>query len=258
MIFKNDLDAPIAYDVAVPADYGDNITTGIQGSYKYGLAGGATPNVTVSYSPGANIYTFGPSYGNLASVIYTNGSGGNFTITFTAEAGYEVRLTSFNLAGYQEGARTLGSVTVSNGTNTYTQNNLTHDGSESSTAVDFSGGLTAAIGEVVTLSFTGASDLIGFSDFQFSQVPGPGPDFSVTITPNASEVGNYDFSWNTQNGKLYDLVSSTDLATAPSTWDVWQENLDIPGNGGIYILSNVDGGDNTKRFFAVRQKTPTP
>lgn len=92
----------------------------------------------------------------------------------------------------------------------------------------------------------------------FVSAPALGPAFSVTITPNAQNLGSYNFSWNTQINKLYDLVSSTDLATAPSTWDVWMGNFNLVGTGGTYNLTNIDGGANTKRFFAVRQKTPTP
>ena len=256
LIFKNADGEPLPYDTPVPVDYGDNILTSIQGSYSYGIEGGATQNVTVNYDPSDNIRTFPGGYGNLASVIYV--TSGSFAITFTADAGYEVQLTSFNLAGYGR-SENLGSVTVSNGINTYTQENLSHDGSStSSTAVNFSGGLAAASGQVVTLSFAGTTDYMGFSDFKFSQVPAPKPDFFLTITPNAQNVGYYNFSWDTQLGKSYDLVSSTALATAQSNWDVWQGNVNLVGTGGTYNLTNIDGGANTKRFFAVRQKTPTP
>ena len=39
---------------------------------------------------------------------------------------------------------------------------------------------------------------------------GTGPTaFQLTITPNASTSGNYDFSWGSQADKIYDLVSDT-------------------------------------------------
>jgi hypothetical protein len=38
------------------------------------------------------------------------------------------------------------------------------------------------------------------------------PAIDLIITPNAATPGNYDFEWDSQEGKLYDLVSATDLS----------------------------------------------
>ncbi len=46
-----------------------------------------------------------------------------------------------------------------------------------------------------------------------SLAPPPAEDFGLVITPNATP-GLYDFSWDSQDGKVYDLVSATDLASA--------------------------------------------
>lgn len=54
----------------------------------------------------------------------------------------------------------------------------------------------------------------------FIGTSGPGA-LELTISPSVTTPGNYDFSWTGQEGKLYDLVSSTDLSTLPETWDVW-------------------------------------
>lgn len=85
-------------------------------------------------------------------------------------------------------------------------------------------------------------------------------DFSVIITPNAGTPGNYDFQWNSQPGKVYDLVSATDLATPASTWAVWQGHSGIPADelDGINELTNVPGGGDTRRFFAVRESAAAP
>ncbi|MGB6221279.1 hypothetical protein [Haloferula sp.] len=80
----------------------------------------------------------------------------------------------------------------------------------------------------------------------------------LTISANGSNPGNYDFSWTSQDGKLYDLVSSTDLATPISTWSVWEGNADIAGTSPSNGLTNVPGGGNTTRFFAVIEKDPAP
>ncbi len=44
-------------------DYGDRVTTATQGSFRYGLAGGATPNVVVDYTAMPKLWT--TDYGDL-------------------------------------------------------------------------------------------------------------------------------------------------------------------------------------------------
>jgi alpha-galactosidase len=78
----------------------------------------------------------------------------------------------------------------------------------------------------------------------------PDSNFQLVITPNGA---NYDFAWNSLEGKLYDLVSSTDLATPIPTWPVWDGKLNIPPTPPINTLTSVTG-DGDKRFFAVIEK----
>jgi hypothetical protein len=46
--------------------------------------------------------------------------------------------------------------------------------------------------------------------------------FNLTITPNATP-GLYDFEWDSQEGKVYDLVTSADLATPTIEWPVYND-----------------------------------
>jgi hypothetical protein len=83
-------------------------------------------------------------------------------------------------------------------------------------------------------------------------------DFPLAITRTGA---NYDFSWPSQSGKVYDLLSSTDLSTAPATWAVYDP--DGPGGNDPYsdilataptnVLSNVPGS-GPARFFVVAEK----
>jgi hypothetical protein len=83
-------------------------------------------------------------------------------------------------------------------------------------------------------------------------------DLSLSIADGATP-GNYDFSWGSKEGKLYDLVSSTDLSSPPLSWDVWDGRMDLaPDPGGTNTLADVPGGGNTRRFFAVLEKDPPP
>lgn len=80
----------------------------------------------------------------------------------------------------------------------------------------------------------------------------------LQLRVSADESG-LRFEWESRSGKVYDLVSSADLATAPSTWPVYQvEGLvygDIPGTDSTIVRENVPftGG---QRFFALVEKNP--
>ncbi|MFZ9935495.1 MAG: hypothetical protein ACO3JG_00395 [Luteolibacter sp.] len=91
--------------------------------------------------------------------------------------------------------------------------------------------------------------------------PAPAEGFQVRIAPSASNPGLYDFEWDSQPGKVYDLLTSTDLATPIATWPVHDPDgeggnspyADIPTAGTTTTLTAVPG-DGTKRFFAVAEK----
>jgi len=74
--------------------------------------------------------------------------------------------------------------------------------------------------------------------------------FSLTITPNGAD---YDFTWNSKAGKTYDLVSSTDLSTSPTTWVLWDGRTGITGTPPGNTITNIPGG-GPRRFFAVIEK----
>ena len=84
-------------------------------------------------------------------------------------------------------------------------------------------------------------------------VAGSSSSFPLTITPNGA---NYDFSWERQDEKLYDLVSNTDLSIPRADWPVYMGKADIAGSLPN-PLENVPG-DGTERFFAVVEKDPPP
>lgn len=78
--------------------------------------------------------------------------------------------------------------------------------------------------------------------------------FILQITQNGAD---FDFSWNSENGVVYDLVSSTDLSTPVSSWPVYDDGTtlyqNIVASGGTTILQSVSSADS-RRFFAVREK----
>ncbi len=85
--------------------------------------------------------------------------------------------------------------------------------------------------------------------------------FQVVITPNGA---NYDFEWNSKTGKLYDLLTSTDLATPIASWPVYDPDGpggaaplgDIPSAGPTTTTLTGVSSSDPRRFFSVREKTP--
>jgi len=90
-----------------------------------------------------------------------------------------------------------------------------------------------------------------------SPPPSPAP-FTVSILPNAATPGNYDFTWTSQAGKAYDIVTSTDLATPIATWPVWDGRVNLPATPPNNTLTNVPGGGDVRRFFAVVERAAPP
>ena len=86
--------------------------------------------------------------------------------------------------------------------------------------------------------------------------------FPLAITRTGA---NYDFSWPSQSGKVYDLLSSTDLSTAPATWAVYDPDGaggndpygDILATAPTNLLTAVPGS-GPARFFVVREKAAVP
>jgi hypothetical protein len=93
-------------------------------------------------------------------------------------------------------------------------------------------------------------------------LPPASEKFQLVISSNGA---NFDFSWDSQDGKVYDLVSSTDFATPISTWAVYDPDGvggndpfgDIPATGTTTTLTAV-AGDGIRRFFSMVEKDAPP
>jgi hypothetical protein len=80
----------------------------------------------------------------------------------------------------------------------------------------------------------------------------------LSLAPSDVSEGTFDFSWNGVEGRLYDLVTSTDLSTPPATWPVY----DPDGEGGEAPYGDLEGISEllgvpvteSKRFFALIEK----
>lgn len=90
-------------------------------------------------------------------------------------------------------------------------------------------------------------------DFSRHGVGGEALRLTVQVGPSGLR-----FEWPTREGRLYDIVSSIDLNSTPSTWPVYQdEGLplgDIAGTDGVVVRDGVPL-IGEKRFFAVIEKS---
>ncbi|MDP0492148.1 MAG: hypothetical protein Q7Q71_13955 [Verrucomicrobiota bacterium JB023] len=89
----------------------------------------------------------------------------------------------------------------------------------------------------------------------------PTPSSSTVLEITATDSG-YDFSWNSTVGTIYDLVSSTDLSTEPSTWAIYDDGNTVYedilfSETGTNSLSGVVSTDE-KRFFALSEEKLPP
>jgi hypothetical protein len=209
-------------------------------------------------------------------------NGGNLTITGGATAAE----TGFKSSG----AATTGGFFFNGGTTVAPYFNLVTDARTAKFGGTTAGSLSLASlgtnitldwlsGSLMTLTITGANQAFyeglwtattlrfngansgAFSDYfqvagsTLSLISGSSSgQFNVSIQPNATTPGNYDFTWTSQAGKQYDLVTSTDLATAIGTWPVWDGRSDLAATPPNNVLANVPGGGDSRRFFAVVER----
>jgi hypothetical protein len=168
--------------VAMPQDYGDRASSTTDGAFSYGAAGGFTPNAVVDYfSPDApidlNFWTTG--YNDLVNVVENEPDGeAGYTIRLTADAGFILRLDSFDLGNFG-GAVTLPGLRVEDGEGNilFSMSNIfVGDSSQTHQDYDFAGGLFGSELNIIvdTTGLGGNSDNIGLDNIQFGQdVPEP-------------------------------------------------------------------------------------
>ena len=245
-------------------------------------------NMTVVNASGGGLALFNgtPTTQDMFAPALNTGNGSSFWTTevaITAAPGSTVTLTDvtfdywavsagqvqnvnrrsdFTIALFSPSATAVGSVDIVDTTNG------TNSTSGTGTAV------TAAFASPIALTDPGIYTLkIKGGDFLGSdetgnhtaidnlsingEVGGMPETFQLIITSNATNPGHYDFRWGSRDGKLYDLVSSTDLSTAPVDWPVWQGHSDIDSAPPENTLTDVPGEGPT-RFFAMIEKDAPP
>jgi len=269
----------------------------INGSVDFSVTSSLAGNGTIIR---ANTFTTigdGDASTGLASLTYSFGSGDrfrrhdNFAMAITVNSDGSLIFNSGNNTTISnDGNKTLhvtlaGGSTSFSGTVTPLRNSSTPGGSIGNSWFDFTAegaSFTAIFGSVFAdldwvnfyieegeffLASTGlelsATDN-GDGTFTVAVVD-TATTFPLTITKNPDTPGTFDFEWASQPGKLYDLVSSTDLDTPILTWPVYDPDGeggeepfgDIESGGLTTTLTDVPG-DGPRRFFAVVEKDGPP
>jgi hypothetical protein len=174
---------------AVESDYGDRITASVMnvpgGQFTYGNGGeGFTPNIVLDYfagsaipnNPGVSLWR--DQYGDLANVLIGNNNTISLNVQLTADAGFDVQLYDFDLAGWPAADYTIDAVSVLSGTDTlFSQNNVLVEGDGTGpghTSFDFAAPL---IGSELRIQIDygnlagGQQDNIGIDNIRFGQDP---------------------------------------------------------------------------------------
>ena len=83
----------------------------------------------------------------------------------------------------------------------------------------------------------------------------PAPAIELRIAASGDDLV---LSWDSEDGKLYNLLSETDLAAGnPGGWPVYDSHMDIPATPPVNTLMIPRPGD-PRRFFAIAQFNAPP
>lgn len=233
----------------LPQAYGDRVTAAVQGGFKYGTAGGTTPNVVAQYgTTSATIETWDTNYGDLKNVIFSSPSGSIFQMTLAADSGFKVSLASFDMAGYSQTNYTINNVKVTDGTGKalFSQNSVLIKGAgPTHTHFTFSSAVSAPVLKISFDSSNQGGYNVGIDNIQFSQArigpPPPGPGtVSGVVFNDVNGNGKQDVAdkalagWrvyvDTNNNGMFDAGETSVLTDANGKF-----TLNLPA--GTYEVS---------------------
>jgi len=182
----------------LPQAYGDRVTAATQGGFKYGTAGGTTPNVLAQYGTTGTkpetAATWSTGYGNLTNIIFPNPNGTKFQMTLTADTNFKVALSSFDMGAYGAASFTINNVKVTDGTGKilFNQNNVVIKGGASHTHFTMPSTVTAPK-LIISYDSTNAGGYdVGMDNVQFSQTKIPLGTVSGAVFNDVNGNGKKD------------------------------------------------------------------
>ncbi len=163
--------------VDLDTSYGQRITSATMGSFSYVGAGSFTPGIVVDYLPAASMVHAIGDYGLLQHVIYKKEFFATpFEIQLTADAGQEVQLLGFDLAGYTPSDYTVNSVKVLDGLSGELFSELNFHVAGERTRIDFSAAPLQSGQITIQIDATNlgsSSDNVAIDNISFEQVAAP-------------------------------------------------------------------------------------
>lgn len=173
----------------LPEDYGDFVSGPSMavpgGVFSYGEAGeGFTPDVALDIRAGGatptdpNVALWALSFGDLENVVFADPASGFMEVTLTANAGFEVALHGFDLAGYPSADWVINGITISSPTATlFSQSSVLVEGGAGTvrhTEFSFASPLVASQ-LVIRIDYANLTpsrqDNIGLDNLRFGQTP---------------------------------------------------------------------------------------
>ncbi|MFT3786948.1 MAG: hypothetical protein QM770_12405 [Tepidisphaeraceae bacterium] len=274
-------------DLAATSNYGDRVnattvTSPIANTkYTYKSDLGFTPNVTAAFGPVSGttplVAGWPTAYGDLVNIVY--GTSGKIEITLNADAGYQVKLHSFDLGGWSNTDYTVKSVQVFNGaTKAYEALNYKVEGdltgarhSTVNFATPLQGQSLKIVIDATTTVPAGGGANIGIDNVKFSQavqtgsidliagkltINGSDNADNITVNPSGTNliatVGSLSKTFAASAvtaGILVDARGGNDnvtinsAVTKPSTLKGGDGNDNLTGGGANDLLDGGNGSD---------------
>jgi alpha-galactosidase len=207
-----------------------------------------------------------PLLDDFLQLVGTNVDGGrpSAAITFSGLApntAYLFTIHSHNQGAFQQNHTFFHGTTSGTNLGTFitTFNPSATSPDPSLAAIPFQ--LTSDSSGTVLITMLANADRVTINGFSVTTIAAPPPPvFNLAITANASP-GLYDFAWNSREGMVYDLLTSSDLATPTAGWPVYNDGVTlhqaIPSAGETTTLTAVPSSA-PRRFFAVREYVAPP
>lgn len=219
---------------------------------------------------------------SMAAVALPTRADGTFDFTITASEGTGISFSSFNFDSFRRFGSSSDTWTLSvlsgditngpiaNATGSVTQASGGTGTLDEALPNDFDIDLTvledrildAGESAVFRLEFTGANpgtsggnitsiDNVGIFG---ETVASAGSNLALTV---ANDGDNLTFTWNSSAGQIYNLRSETNLTTAPITWPIFGDNMDIAATPPTNTLT-VPRSADARRFFIIEEFEAVP
>ena len=205
----------------IQEDYGDRITSTVQGGLTYEIGPeGTTSNVVVTYSTGESgpLTVFEGGYGDLLHVLAAKQEPSVMELTLTADPGFNVRLHGFELAGWPQRNYQINGVEILNEQDKvlFSAPLITVNGTGPSHSDFLFGAPIQANALKIRVDPTnlgGNADNIGIDNITFSQAPEDSEPLNMVsqLAFSNAEEGDQDVTEFVEDESVFITLSDIDM-----------------------------------------------